>query len=118
MVTRCLCKTSRQYPGYGGRGIQVCKRWLKFENFYADMGPCPPGLTIERKNNNGHYRPSNCVWATRHAQDRNKRSNVWITYKGKTRCVADWNSHFGLKYNTLAKRLKYRSIEEVFSELC
>ncbi len=61
------------YAYYGGRGITVCKAWLKFENFLADMGRRPtPAHTLERKNANKNYTPSNCVWATREAQARNR----------------------------------------------
>jgi hypothetical protein len=58
---------------YGGRGIRICKRWEKFENFLADMGPRPKGYTLERKRNNGNYTPSNCHWATWKEQQNNKR---------------------------------------------
>lgn len=68
------------YANYGGRGIRVCSRWDSFENFLADMGPCPQGLTLERKDVNGHYEPSNCVWATRTEQSRNQRRHAGKTW--------------------------------------
>jgi hypothetical protein len=117
MVARCTCPTNRMFSNYGGRGIQVCKRWMKFENFYADMGTCSLGLTLERKHNGRGYSPSNCYWATRAAQSRNYRRNRWITYKGETLCLGDWNTRFGLKENVLASRLRRHSVRKVFSEL-
>ena len=73
MKDRCLNKNNHAYPIYGGRGVTVCERWLKFENFYADMGDRPDGLTLDRRNNDAGYSPSNCRWATRIEQARNQR---------------------------------------------
>lgn len=73
MMTRCSNKNQKTWSNYGGRGIRVCKRWRKFENFLTDMGERPPDKTIDRINKNGNYTPSNCKWSTRSEQMFNRR---------------------------------------------
>jgi hypothetical protein len=73
MRKRCFDPNCPAYKHYGGRGITICKRWLKFENFLADMGRRPKGKSIDRVNNNGDYKKSNCRWATAKQQVNNRR---------------------------------------------
>jgi len=75
MRGRCRYKTHKSYKNYGGRGIIICDRWLSFEKFYADMGECPDGYSIERLDVNGNYEPNNCKWIPLKDQQKNKRNS-------------------------------------------
>jgi hypothetical protein len=76
ILRRCTNQNFKAFKYYGGRGISVCERWLRFENFLADMGERPPQLSIDRINNDGNYEPSNCRWATAVEQRHNQRKGV------------------------------------------
>ena len=76
MLERCSNPKRENYKYYGGKGIKVCERWLKFENFLEDMGLRPEGKTLDRKNPFGNYCKSNCRWADKYAQANNKRQGT------------------------------------------
>lgn len=90
MKQRCLSPTCKDYPGYGGRGIQVAKEFMAYSTFLRVMGRCPPNHSLERRDNGGDYTPSNCFWATPLEQGNNKRNNVVKELNGETRTLAEW----------------------------
>ena len=76
MKSRCNGPNSTNYKYYGGRGITVCERWDSFNNFLADLGPRPEGMTLDRIDSNGNYEPGNCRWATVTNQNQNRSNTV------------------------------------------
>lgn len=102
---RCKNTKDKNYAGYGGRGIKVCERWSRFENFIADMGARPSRRhSLDRIDVNGGYEPDNCRWATIKVQNGNRRSNIRISAFGKTGCLADFVSYHSPHY-TMANSL-------------
>lgn len=116
MIARCENINNPAYNNYGGRGVAVCERWKKFENFLEDIGEMPDRYQIDRINNNRGYYKGNCRWATSTQQSRNKRNNHLITFMGKTQCVTDWARETGINRDTILGRLKYDwSIDKAFT---
>ena len=110
MKQRCLSPNHPSFKNYGGRGITVCDRWLKFENFRDDMNESylkhvqefgTKNTTIERRNNNLGYSKDNCKWATQKENNGNKRSNRLfkaISPEGKE-FISRNQKQFAQKYN-------------------
>jgi len=105
MKFRCLNSNHIAYPQYGGRGITVCQRWLRFENFLADMGERPVDMTLDRINVDGDYCAENCRWAYPKDQSRNRRNNHLLTFNGQRRTITEWSEISGIKKTTIRERL-------------
>jgi len=106
MHQRCKNPKCAGFEHYGGRGIKVCERWNYSIAFLVDMGPRPsPKHSLDRIDNDGDYTPENCRWSLIAEQLRNTRRNKRITFRGETRCLADWAQLYGLDPNTLHARL-------------
>lgn len=108
MRRRCQKPESRGYKDYGARGIRVYSEWENYAVFYywAMANGYAPGLTIERKDNDGNYEPSNCTWISKELQRRNNRRVIKITYQGRTQILTDWAKELGIKVTTLYARIK------------
>jgi hypothetical protein len=104
MVRRCTNPKCKEYKSYGGRGISVCARWLRFENFFSDMGKRPEGMSLNRIDNYGNYCKENCEWTSYSQQASNTRRNKNLTYNGKTQNIVKWAKELGLNPCTLYYR--------------
>ncbi len=105
MKKRCSCPDDVSYKNYGARGITYTPRWEKFQNFLQDMGEKPDGTSLERLNNAKGYSKSNCKWATRTEQNRNRRLNILFMYRKQTKCLAEWCEELNLSYSRTYHRL-------------
>jgi hypothetical protein len=123
MKDRCRNPNNPYYASYGGRGITVCDEWANsFEAWYRDVGPRPASegegksqWWIERVDNSKGYFPGNVVWADVKTQNRNKRLNVMVEFRGETKCVTEWAEIVGIHANDLRYRLKHWTIEEALT---
>ena len=114
MIKRCKNKNAHNYKIYGGRGIEVCDLWLRFEPFmeWALSNGYENNLSIDRIDNNGNYCPENCRWVDKKTQNRNRRNNRIIVFNGVTATEAEWAEILGMPIQTLAYRLS-RHPEEI-----
>jgi hypothetical protein len=107
MIRRCTQPTHVSYQDYGAKGIAVCARWVEsFEAFLEDMGPCPDGMTLDRRESSGNYEPNNCRWATA-VEQANNRSNVRkIEIRGESLSLAQACRVTGINYETACGRVR------------
>lgn len=105
MKARCSNPKNSHFSSYGGRGIVVCERWQKFENFLADMGEKPAGHSIDRTDPNGNYTPENCRWASTKTQASNKTNSRLFEAFGKKQSLQDWANDLGVSHGTLIFRI-------------
>lgn len=106
LFQRCYNKKRAAFKNYGGRGITVCERWQKFENFLEDMGTRPAlDYTLDRIDNDRGYSKDNCKWSTRIEQANNKRNNIWIDYKGTAKTICDWERFLNFNPHVLYQRI-------------
>jgi 5-methylcytosine-specific restriction endonuclease McrA len=107
MKGRCSNPKVECYKYYGGKGVRVCDRWLaSFENFYNDMGPRPPGTTLDRENSDGDYEPGNCRWVGWVEQQSNRSSNIHLEYDGTLHTLAEWGRQTGIHQTTIGYRVR------------
>jgi hypothetical protein len=107
VISRCHDPTDPNFYAYGARGISVCEEWFNFDNFLR-FWQAPPfeGAQFGRINNDGNYEPSNCEWQDQTAQNRNKRTTRFLTYKGETRPLWQWAMEYNVGQRRLWERLK------------
>lgn len=105
MIQRCRNPRHAAYHRYGGRGITVCERWLSFVAFLEDMGDPPPGLSLDRIDNEKGYCKENCRWATDVEQAGNRRNVRLLTFDGRTLPARRWAAELGVEYLTLYARV-------------
>ena len=113
MKARCYSERDASFARYGGRGIAVCERWrISFEAFLADMGPRPPGHSLDRIDNDGNYEPGNCRWATAREQAANTSATHRLTIGGEELALAELSRRAGLSRSALRYRMgKGESVE-------
>ena len=118
---RCYKENHKSYKNYGGRGIYICDEWLEdpLKFFaWAENSGYKQGLRIDRINNDGPYSPDNCRWTTNAENQRNKRNTHFLTYRGKTQCLAAWSKETGIPVTTIDSRLRRGcSVEEALSPI-
>ena len=114
MKARCNPANATTRSRYAGRGIKVCKRWMKFENFLADMGVRPSDQhSLDRINNDGNYCKTNCRWVLPLVQSNNKSNTLIITLEGVSKPRMEWCRTLGITKSMLTYRLQNWTPEKV-----
>jgi hypothetical protein len=117
MFDRCYNRNDKAYKNWGARGIKICKKWHKFENFRDDMyvGYVKHvnkygflNSTLDRIDTNRDYKPLNCKWSTQKQQLRNQRRNVILTFMDKSQCISAWGEELGICRKVLEYRIRKR----------
>jgi hypothetical protein len=108
MIDRCEYEKHPHFANYGGRGIKVCDEWKEYVRFrnWALISGYAENLTIDRKDNDGDYTPTNCRWSTVKEQQNNRRNNHTATLNGVSHTIAEWAEILGIKKTTIKERLK------------
>jgi hypothetical protein len=106
MISRCTNVNSHAFSRYGGRGITVDARWMLFNNFLSDMGERPHGTSLDRIDNNAGYSKSNCRWADKKTQARNRETNRMVSYAGVKRPTIEWSEMLGWPHHVISSRLR------------
>jgi hypothetical protein len=107
MKERCTNSNSKDFRDYGGRGIGVADRWLDFGNFLQDMGSRPEGKSLGRIDNDGDYSPENCRWESIDEQSANKRSTIYIDFRGERIALIEAVRKFSsVGYHTARMRIR------------
>ncbi len=115
---RCSNPNNKQFSYYGGRGITMAPEWRDdFARFFSDMGPRPPGTSLDRIDNDGPYAPGNCRWATRKQQSWNPRQPRMIRAQGTTAPLAEWGRRLGITKQGMSLRRKAGWPEEAIATL-
>ena len=114
MISRCENPKHPEYKNYGERGISVCEEWrASFERFFSYVGSRPSTAhSLDRfPNNDGNYEPGNVRWALSSEQNRNRRDNHWIEFRGRRMILDDWARELELSSAGLQRRLKTHPLE-------
>lgn len=111
MRHRCQYEKHGSYPGYGGRGILVVPEWESFEQFLADMGPCPEGYTLERHHNDQNYTKDNCTWWPKRLQQINTRRTIRLEYQGQEWCLLKLCQKLNQSYSSVMYRYRQKGLD-------